>query len=371
MKILFVLENYLPNIGGVETVFKNLTENLAKLGHNISIITHRLKGTKKFEIINKVKIYRISCLYSRYIFSFLAIPKTISMAKDYDLIHTTTYNGSLPARIASKLAKKPSVITVHEILGKKWEYCNMGPLNAKLHQLLEKVIIKLNFDCFIAVSKSTKKELIEAGVKENKIKVAYNGVDYNLFNPKKYDSKKIRKKLKIEKDFVYMGYGRPGITKGIEYLIKAVPIISKIIPDSKLLLILSKSPKNRYNYILKLISKPNIKDKIILLEPIKGYELPAYIKAADCVVVPSLTEGFGFTTAEACAMQKPVIATNTTSLPEIVSGRYVLIKPKNPEDIAKGVELVYKKKDNYKKLKRFTIKNNINNYMKIYKELIK
>ncbi len=43
MKILFVIENYLPHIGGVELVFKNLSEALVKLGHEAIIVTHRLK----------------------------------------------------------------------------------------------------------------------------------------------------------------------------------------------------------------------------------------------------------------------------------------------------------------------------------------
>src|SRR3989339_1156108 len=97
MKILFVLENYVPHIGGVELVFKTLAENLAK-EHDISIITHKLKNTKKFEEINGVKIYRVSCLQNRYLFSFLAIPKTLRLAKKADIIHTTTYNGAVPAR---------------------------------------------------------------------------------------------------------------------------------------------------------------------------------------------------------------------------------------------------------------------------------
>ena len=371
MKILFVLENYAPNIGGVETVFRSLAEGLASLGHNISIVTHRLKGTKRYEVINNVKIFRIPCFYSRYLFSFFAIPKTISIAKECDLIHTTTYNGSLPAIIASKLLKKPSVITVHEILGKRWEYCGMGVFSSKIHQLLEKAIVRLSFDYFIAVSNSTRNELIESNVKEDKIRVVYNGVDYRLFNPRKYDGKNIRKKLKIGKEFVYMSYGRPGLTKGIEYIIRAAPLISKKIHNSRLLLILSQKPKKRYNFILKLISSLSLKEEVMLLNPVEREELPAYIKAADCVVVPSLTEGFGFTAAEACAMQKPVVATNTTSLPEVVSGKYVLIKPKSPEDIARGIELIYKNKCNYKRLKRFTIKENIDNYLKIYKELTK
>ena len=67
MNILFVLENYLPHIGGVEVVFKNLSEGLVRLGHDVSIITHRLKGTKRFEIINGAKVYRINCFHSRII----------------------------------------------------------------------------------------------------------------------------------------------------------------------------------------------------------------------------------------------------------------------------------------------------------------
>ena len=49
MRILFVLENYLPHIGGVEILFKNLSESLVKKGHEVDLVTHRLKGTKKMK----------------------------------------------------------------------------------------------------------------------------------------------------------------------------------------------------------------------------------------------------------------------------------------------------------------------------------
>jgi glycosyltransferase involved in cell wall biosynthesis len=92
---------------------------------------------------------------------------------------------------------------------------------------------------------------------------------------------------------------------------------------------------------------------------------------ADCVIIPSLAEGFGFSAAEACAMNKPVVVSNTTSLPEVVSGKYVLVKPKNHEAIAKGIEMVYNNKTLNKTLKKFLLKDNINNYLKIYKEFLK
>jgi glycosyltransferase involved in cell wall biosynthesis len=47
MKILFVLENYYPHIGGVEVLFKNLTEELVKKGQNLCCYTQ----IKKFQKI--------------------------------------------------------------------------------------------------------------------------------------------------------------------------------------------------------------------------------------------------------------------------------------------------------------------------------
>ena len=41
MKIIFFLEYYYPNIGGVETLFKNLIDSLAQENHKITIITAR------------------------------------------------------------------------------------------------------------------------------------------------------------------------------------------------------------------------------------------------------------------------------------------------------------------------------------------
>ena len=57
---------------------------------------------------------------NRYLFSLLSIPKVFNLAKDVDIIHTTTYNGAIPSRLIAKLKNKKSIITVHEVLGEKW-----------------------------------------------------------------------------------------------------------------------------------------------------------------------------------------------------------------------------------------------------------
>lgn len=373
MRVLFVLENYYPHIGGVEVVFKNLCEGLAKKGYEVDVVTHRLKGTKNYEAINDVKIHRVRCFHSRYLFTFFSIAKAVRLAKKADLIHTTTFNGAFPAWFASKILKKKCLININEVWVGKWrKITEMGWLNAKVHDLLERMIYLLNFDMYISISESTKKQMVEQGISPKKIRVVYPGIDYKHWNPKTQDGMKIRKKLGLENKFVYLFTGRPGISKGLEYLIRAVPLISKRIPCSMLLAIVSKDPayKKRYAHILKVIGQLGIKSQVMLHDPVSYKELPRYVNAADCVVVPSLSEGFGFCAVEACAMGKPVVASSTTSLPEVVSGSYVLVKPRNPESIAEGVVNVYNKKTANSKLKKFDVTDNVMNNIKVYKEII-
>jgi D-inositol-3-phosphate glycosyltransferase len=372
LRVLFVLENYFPHIGGVEIVFKNLCEGLVKKGYHVDIVTHRLRGAKKSEVIGGVNIHRVNCFHSRYLFTFFSVPKVIKLAKKADLIHTTTFNAAFPAWLASRLLRKKCIITVHEVWVGKWDkLTEMSWFNAKIHDFLERLVYLLKFDKYIAVSKSTQKQLIDIGITKEKVQVIYNVVDYSHWDPKKYSGESVRKKLKLENNFVYLFTGRPGVSKGLEYLIKAVPLISKEIPDSKLLVIVSKDKayEKRYRYILNLIKKLNIGDKIIIHNPVHYKELPSYVKAADCVVVPSLSEGFGFAAAEACAMKKPVVASETTSLPEVVSGEYILVEPKNPHSIVNGIRYVFEGKIRDKRLKKFLLTENINNYIKIYRSL--
>jgi len=374
MKIVFVLENYLPHIGGVEIVFKELAESLAK-NHDIHIITHRLKATKKYEMLNGVHVHRISVpsFLSRYFFTFLALPRILRIAKDADIIHTTTYNGAPPARWASILLKKPSVITVHEALGNKWKTLGtMGNLSAVIHEFLEKRVLKLKFQKFVCVSRSTMKDLMHINPKAD-ANVVYNGIDVNFWDPKKYSGISIRQRLHLKAKFICLFYGRPGITKGLEYLLQAFPTVVDQIPEAVLVCILSKDEtyKGRYSEVRSLIKNLKIEDKIIILDPVPRSVLPNYIKMADCVVIPSLTEGFGFTTVESCMMQTPVVVSDTTSLPEVVFGNHVLVKPRNPKSIVEGIVRVFQNKTDFTPKKNFSIKKNVEGYLKVYEGLLK
>jgi D-inositol-3-phosphate glycosyltransferase len=369
MKVLFVLDNYFPFIGGAEVLFKHVCEGLAQKGHEVTVVTSSQPGAPKFEVINRVTIHRVNTprKASRYWLTFLSIPLTIRLARSADVIHTTTYNGAFPAWLASRLNRKKCVITVHEVIGEGWKsMMGMNWFMAWLHQLLERIIIIMPFDRYISVSGYTARRIERYGVRQNKVFVVYPGIDYEMFDPHKANGEAVREKLGLKDKFIYMSYGRPGISKGLEYLVRAIPMISEYVPHSRLLMILGRRPEDGYKRISELIKSTGTGDRVTLIDPVPRDELASYIAAADCVVVPSISEGFGFTAIEGCAMGKPVVASNVASLPEVISGTNILVEPANSSAIAYGVQAVYNGNAVHTPEKKFNWSGCVDSYEGIY-----
>lgn len=343
MRICFILEYYYPHRGGVETLFKNLAERLSERGHTVTVVTRMLKDTAREELIRGVRVVRVPT-FNRYLFTFLSIPKAFSASRECDVIHTTTYNAAFPAWLVGLLRRRPVIITVHEVWINQWRaLTDMGRFSALLHNLLEKMIYMIKFNKYIAVSHSTEKQLLKVGIRPERVAAIYNGFAGEAFE-KDYSDHRVREQYGLQKSFLCFSWGRPGVSKGHEYLIRAVPFIKRRIPEMKLLLMLSDrdSYGKRYRQLILLIQELGLDKDIILAEPAGNKELVRFLKESDCAVIPSVAEGFGYAVLEACSAGVPVVASDSTSIPEVIGGKYVLVEPRNPEAIAAGVDLIYR-----------------------------
>jgi len=373
MNICFVYEYYYPHVGGGELHIQRLAEGLAARGHQVSVITSLLKGTQRKEKVNGVHIHRVPVPRpaDRYWFTFLSYPAISRLAAEADIIQVATYNGAIAAWLAGRRHGKPVILLPFEVLRDLWLKVGLNPVSALGYMLFEKVILALPFQGYSCNSRYTMNSLLKSRhITPEKAFVAHPGIDYHLFDPDNTGGRdEIRQRLGVDENTFLVTYtGRPGVVKGVDYLIKAVPEIRRRVPSARILLLLARNPAGKYKKATKMIFKLDPKG-IILHDQVSRRELPKYFQASDCIVVPSLNEGFGLTCVEACAMRKPVVVSNAGSLPEVVSGRYVFIKPGSAGAIAEGVEKIYRGEHENSEWKRFTWDECIDKHLEIYKQL--
>lgn len=358
MKILFVLEHYFPYVGGAEYLFQLLTEELVKKGFSVQVVTTQ-HDTKlaKYEVREGVEIHRISC-FNRFAFTFLSLPKVIQLAKDCDVIHTTTYNAAFPAKMGGWWCKKPVFITFHEVWGDLWQTL---PYLSKVERFLfssyEKFLLSLDFARFIAVSNYTQECLINAGIKESKIERIYNGLDYEKFATYRHEQ---------PQDFVYTFVGRLGVSKGLDLLLPAAAQFQKVHPNARFKMIIPQQPKAFFLRIKSMLSDLELEDSVDLLHNLPKSELLTEICRSSCLLITSYSEGFCFVAAETVAMNVPIISSQQGALKETVGGKMIVINDMSPEAILQA--LLQAKEGNWKERERPTYKlqESVNQYIKLY-----
>ena len=365
MRILYVLEYFYPHIGGVETLFESLTKKVTEEGHSITIITNKYsKNLPSSEILNGVKIKRYP-FGNRYLFTLLAIFPTIREAVRHDIIHTTSYNAGLPSFFAGLLTRTKVIITFHEVWANLWDGLPfMGSISRFFHRTFEAFLLKLPFTSFVAVSDSTKQALIYAGVQDKRVIRIYNGLDYN-------DIPTTQRLSKIGSVFNFCYFGRLGISKGIDVLMEAIVKLKESNLDTfKLTLIIPKEKNAIYTYVFDTIDTYNLASVIDIKHELSRKDLFQELANSDAIIIPSYSEGFGFTAAEASALGIPIISSGKGSLPEVVSGKYVEFSPYSSDGLVKSMQLVLQGKwEHNVPLKTFGLDKSVKEYVKLYHKL--
>jgi len=175
-------------------------------------------------------------------------------------------------------------------------------------------------DLITTISEVIKKNVIETcPVNPDKVEVIYNGINIREFqNAFKYRNK-IRQELNINEDEILIGmFGRFSPGKGHEEFLKAAKIISDKKFNAKFIIVGKESygEKNYANKIYNLAKELELDNVVKFL----GYrkDIPELMSAIDILTVPSYAEAFGNVAIEGMAAAKPVVATNTDGLVEIV-----------------------------------------------------
>lgn len=269
--------------------------------------------------------------------------------EDIDLYHVPQNGIGLPEEKTC-----PFVITLHDIIPYKMpETVGETYLEIFLKQMPS---IIPRCDGIITVSNYSKKDIVEAfGFPEEKVFVTHLANE-DIYIPldKKQCRDFVKKNYFIEDDFIlYVGGFSP--RKNIVGLIQAFSKLQSKGKDNKLKLVIVGKQGKSYSLYKKTAEDLKVDDKVIFPGFIPLEHMPIFYNACEVFVYPSLYEGFGLPPIEAMACGVPIIASNLTSIPEVVGDAGILINPYNVDELCNSMENV---------LQDETLRNNL-----IYKSL--
>jgi len=346
INLLYVITKL--ELGGAQKQLLSLIERIDKKRYNIFLIT----ANQGLLMPEALSIKGLSLRPSRF------LERSINPLKDFlalieiyqfirknkiDLVHTHSSKAGILGRWAAKLAHVSVIIhTVHGWPFHPWQNPLISQFYIFLEHLTAKITNRLIAVCEYDIKKGIKFKICK---REKYVLIRY-GIDKEEFTDYNNVLGK-RKELAIDSAQAVVGMVaclKP--QKSPQDYIKVAFLVTKVFPQVKFLLIGDGQLRPK---IEKLIQKFNLKDSVFLT----GWreDIPQVLSSIDIFMLTSLWEGLPIAALEALAASKPVIATDTGGIQEIVKDGKTgfLVPPKNINMLAERLMILLK--DSFLRLK--------------------
>ena len=278
---------------------------------NCSFAKH-WRGAQKLSFKGKMRAYRlINQVYNRH-----AIPNI-----QFDLLHPTCYN----PYFLKRLKGRPYVITVFDLIHELFPD-TLAPNQKTMRKWKQTSILKA--DLLIAISESTKKDLIKFyGLQPSRIHVVPLAASLSPNSSANAGAMRLPSRYVL-----YVGARAAGY-KNFETLAQAFHLAGN--KDKGLSLVCAGGGPFSSSEI-RLFARLGISDKVRQMSMSDG-ELSTLYSRARALVYPSLYEGFGIPLLEAFACGCPVAASNSSSLPEVGGDACLYFDPGNAGEMAEKI----------------------------------
>ena len=278
-------------------------------------------------------------------------PKTFGNRVDKYLRHNVDYdviidNQSLSYGLLNIQKRFPLIEIIHHPItfDYKFELAASNKIRYKISRHLWYGFLKMQIkvapklETIITVSKSSKNGIIkEFKCNKNKISVINNGLDTNEFSPIPVSKRNKNRLITTASADVPL--------KGLDYSLKAIKILKEKYPDIHLIVI---GDVKKGGHSERLIEELGIKENIFFKKNISKAKICELYSSSSIAIVSSLYEGFGYPVIEAMSCEVPLIATDVSSIPELVGDFAKLIKPKDSKQISDAVIEILSDYENYK-----------------------
>ena len=336
---IVLLGPYYPFRGGISDTNQELFNSLIKKGHKVYIIDFKLLYPKllfpgKNQYEENYKFFKSKkIINSINPINWFFVAKKINKLKP-DLIISSYWTGFL----------SPCLTIINKLIDKKFK--KIGIIhNSISHEkrFFEKILLKFylnNIDKFFTLSQNVQNQI-------NKI-CSYSKGE-TLFHPipEKYGErveKSIAKqKLNLKENFKYiLFFGLIRKYKGLDLLIKSMPLVLENNPEIKLLI--AGENYESINKYTSLISELGISDKIILKNDfIKSKEVKYWFSASDIIVLPYKSASQSGVIPLSIKFKVPIVGTKIEGIKEIIEKNNIgFLAEKDSSSISNKINYVLK-----------------------------
>lgn len=218
-------------------------------------------------------------------------------------------------------SKAKKVTTIHDVIALiQPELFDPKTVNVQRSRLKW---VKSEVDKIIAVSKNSKKDIVETlQIPPSKIVVIYEAASESCYPRKSREIEEVKRRLGIKKDYILAV-----TTRSSQKLAQ--------LPEA------FKSLKKNFDLSLVIVGDaPESLDGVVKTGYLNEEDLAGLYSGAKVFAFPSFYEGFGLPVLEAMACGAPVVCSNTSSLPEVGGDAAVYVDPQSKESLQKGIEQV-------------------------------
>tara|TARA_A100001015_G_scaffold209344_1_gene234361 strand:+ start:245 stop:1495 length:1251 start_codon:yes stop_codon:yes gene_type:complete len=362
--------------GGQGIYIKDISMALTKMGHKVDVISGppypdladgidliKLPGLNLFETFSfKDRLKKFLSKKNKSIndyYEFISVlfggfpemrtfgdrANTFLNNKNYDLVFD---NQSISYGVLDIQKRLPLIEIIHHPItfDFRFELKASKKLRYKISRfrwysflkMQKKVAPKINR--IISPSRSSKKGIVQDfKCNPKNITVINNGIDTWEFKPLTNSQRNPYRLITTASADVPL--------KGLDYTLKALNLLKINYPKIHLIVI---GTIKENGHTKRLIDKLDLEQNITFKSNILKADITELYSTSSVAIVSSLYEGFGYPVIEAMSCEVPLIATNTSSIPEL-TGKYAsLIEPRNHEAIIESTIKILSDYDKYKEI---------------------
>jgi glycosyltransferase involved in cell wall biosynthesis len=268
----------------------------------------------------KVRFFINHNLKVRSIKNIILANRLAKVLKNYDIVHFNGMDATLML-INKFLKHRKKIFTIHDVK------IHSGENNSKLNiaEAYIKWLIKSKYQIIIQNKADYEDVLKSFPASKNKITL----IPFKALSIYKYF---YEEDIKSEKSDLLF-FGRMSQYKGLKYLVAAIDIVKKVIPDVKVMIAGSGDIKNDFP------EEKKTGNYIIHNRYITNEEMAGYIKNTKIVVCPYTDATQSGVAMTSFAFYKPIIASSVGGFLDVIeNGKTgILIPPANPEILAESI----------------------------------